>query len=137
MNAFAFKHDILDKYCLIFSSAETIVIRSFGMSRAERLAELRALRKAGKTAFSTYKVEEAEDVYDEVDEDVYKRKVRERLDRDDFVVDDNGAGYADDGREELDERHYESMTESEDEIPLKGKAGSFHCYLRLAAELKR
>ena len=93
------------------------------MSRAARFEQLRALRLAGKTAFSTYKVEEAEDVYDEVDEDGYKKKVRERLDRDDFVVDDNGAGYADDGREELDERHYDSMTESEEEIPLKGKAG--------------
>ena len=94
------------------------------MSRTARLAELRALRQAGKTGFSTYKVEDAEDIYDEVDEDGYKRKVRERLDRDDFVVDDNGAGYADDGREEINDRHYDSMSESDEEIPLKGKAGS-------------
>lgn len=101
------------------------------MSRAARLAELRALRQAGKTAFSTYQVKEAEDIYDEVDEDGYKKKVRERLDRDDFVIDDNGAGYADDGREELDGRHYDSMTESEEEIPLKGKAGTLPHWIGL------
>ena len=94
------------------------------MSRAARLAELRALRKAGKTGFSTYQVQDAEDIYDEVDEDGYKKKVRERLDRDDFVVDDNGAGYADDGREELNEKHYDSMSESEEEIQPRGKAGT-------------
>ena len=94
--------------------------------RATQLAELRALRQAKKTRLTSYQVEEAEDVYDEVDEDGYKRKVRERLDRDDFVVDDNGAGYADDGREEFNEgQQYDSFTESEDEVPLKGKAGGF------------
>ena len=94
------------------------------MSRAAKLAELRALRAAGKTRLSTYQIEEAEDVYDEVDEAGYKKKVRERLDRDDFVVDDNGAGYADDGREEWNEKTYNSETESEEDIPLRGKAGT-------------
>ena len=94
------------------------------MSRAARLAELRALRQAGKTGFSTYQVQDAEDIYDEVDEDGYKKKVRERLDRDDFVVDDNGAGYADDGREEFNEKQYDSLSESEEEIQPRGKAGT-------------
>ncbi|KAL2048654.1 hypothetical protein N7G274_000566 [Stereocaulon virgatum] len=93
------------------------------MSRAARLAELRALRESGKTRLSTYKVEEAENLYEEVDEESYKRVVRARLDQDDFVIDDNGEGYADDGREEwMGERRYDSVSGSEEELPLKGKA---------------
>jgi len=95
------------------------------MSKARaRLAELRALRASGKTRLSTYHVEEEENLYDEVDEEGYKKLVRNRLDQDDFIVDDNGEGYADDGREEwMGERRYESASGSEEELPLKGKAG--------------
>ncbi|MCJ1243275.1 DNA-directed DNA polymerase alpha catalytic subunit pol1 [Trapelia coarctata] len=93
------------------------------MSRSARLAELRALRASGKTRLSTYKVQEEERVYEEVDEESYKKVVRERLDQDDFVIDDNGQGYADDGREEwMGERHYDSHSNSEEELPVKGKA---------------
>ncbi|KAL8699951.1 MAG: hypothetical protein Q9224_001190 [Gallowayella concinna] len=94
------------------------------MSRKSQLAELKALRASGKTRLSTYQVqEEPESLYEEVDEEGYKKVVRARLDRDDFVVDDNGEGYADDGREEwLDERGYNTASGSEEELPLKGKA---------------
>ena len=93
-------------------------------SRAERLAELRALRASGKSRLSTYQVEEEQNLYEEVDEEGYKKVVRARLDQDDFVVDDNGQGYADDGREEwMSERRYDSATGSEEEAPLRGKAG--------------
>ncbi|OCK86282.1 hypothetical protein K432DRAFT_421166 [Lepidopterella palustris CBS 459.81] len=93
-------------------------------SRAAKLAELRALRASGKTRLAIYEVEEEEKLYEEVDEEGYKKVVRSRLDQDDFVVDDNGAGYADDGREDWDttDRRYEDVTESEEEQPLKGKA---------------
>ncbi len=94
------------------------------MSRHARLAELRALRASGKTRLSTYEVEEEENVYEEVDEEGYKKVVRARLDQDDFVIDDNGEGYADDGREEwMGERRDDSANGSEDELPLKGRAG--------------
>lgn len=94
------------------------------MSRSARLAELRALRASGKTRLSTYKVQEEERLYEEVDEEGYKKVVRERLDRDDFVIDDNGQGYADDGREEwMGEEHYDSHSGSEGDLPVKGKAG--------------
>jgi DNA polymerase alpha subunit A len=74
-----------------------------------KLAELKALRQAGKKAFESYQVEDADNLYDEVDEAGYKKIVRERLNQDDFVVDDNGEGYADDGREDWDRvRQYES-----------------------------
>ncbi|KAF2644604.1 DNA polymeras-like protein alpha catalytic subunit [Massarina eburnea CBS 473.64] len=95
------------------------------MSHAAKLAELRALRAAGKTRLSTYEVAEEDQLYDEIDEEGYKKLVRGRLDQDDFIVDDNGEGYVDDGREEWDNSHpgYHYATESEEEErPAKGKA---------------
>lgn len=102
------------------------------MSRAARLAELRALRASKKSRLSTYEVEEDEQLYEEVDEEGYKKVVRARLDRDDFVVDDNGEGYADDGREEWMGQQYHSASGSEEEVPLKGKAGKSTPLLCLA-----
>ena len=91
------------------------------MSKAAALAELRALRASGKKRLESYKVEDQGAVYDEVDEEGYKKVVRKRLDQDDFVIDDNGEGYADDGREEwqTEQRYYDSS--DGDELPLKGK----------------
>ncbi|OQO07982.1 hypothetical protein B0A48_06775 [Cryoendolithus antarcticus] len=95
-------------------------------SRAERqaaLAKLKAARAGGTTAFDAYQVEEAKDVYETVDDEGYKKVVRERLDQDDFVVDDNGAGYADDGREDWqEERQAYDESESEGDLPTHSKA---------------
>jgi DNA polymerase alpha subunit A len=88
----------------------------------ERLAELRALRASGKKRISTYEVEDQGDIYDEVDDDGYKKVIRNRLDQDDFVVDDNGAGYADDGREVWNEQTAEYASDESDELPTRGKA---------------
>ena len=95
---------------------------SKSMSKRERLAELKALRASGKKAFDTYQVAQDQDLYEEVAENQYKKIVRERLNQDDFVVDDNGEGYADDGREEWDRVHNYGDSESEeDEMLLRGK----------------
>ncbi|KAF2453281.1 DNA polymerase alpha catalytic subunit A [Lineolata rhizophorae] len=97
---------------------------------ARALQELRRLRDTGRKRIETYEVEEEERLYEEVDEEGYKKVVRKRLDEDDFVVDDNGEGYADDGREEWDDgARYADETESdeEDQQPLKGKAGKRKC----------
>jgi DNA polymerase alpha subunit A len=97
------------------------------VSHKARLAELRALRQSGKKAFDSYQVEQVDDIYDNVDEDGYKKLVRERLNQDDFVVDDNGEGYADDGREDWDRvQRYESDSEADDVNPRgrPSKAGS-------------
>lgn len=93
-------------------------------SRADRLAQIRALRAAGKTGFDAYEVQEAESIYETVDDEAYKKVVRSRLDQDDFVVDDNGEGYADDGREDWqNERQAYDESESEEELPKNSKAG--------------
>lgn len=87
-----------------------------------KLAELKALRAAGKKRLATYEVKDEGNIYDEIDEDGYKKLVRKRLDQDDFVIDDTGEGYADDGREEWnDSKHYYSDSDG-DELPLTGKA---------------
>ena len=94
------------------------------MSKAAKLAELRALRAAGKTRLDSYQVVEEDELYEEVDEEGYKKVVRSRLDQDDFVVDDNGEGYADDGREDWHtERRPLSDSEGEEDLPLPGKTG--------------
>src|SRR5690349_568203 len=91
------------------------------VDRRAKLLELRALRQAGKKAFDSYEVADVADLYDEVDEAGYKKIVRDRLDQDDFVVDDNGEGYADDGREEWDRvQRYDSDSEVE-EIAARGR----------------
>lgn len=94
-----------------------------------KLAELKALRKAGKKAFDSYEVEDVNALYDEVDEDGYKKIVRDRLNQDDFVVDDNGEGYADDGREDWDRvRQYDSESDLED-LPARGRPSKASEYL--------
>ncbi|KAF1974821.1 DNA polymeras-like protein alpha catalytic subunit [Bimuria novae-zelandiae CBS 107.79] len=90
-------------------------------SRAAALAELRKNRAGGKTRLSSYQVVEEDQLYDEVDEEGYKKVVRDRLDQDDFIVDDNGEGYVDDGREDW-EVDAATESEEEDERPAKGKA---------------
>ncbi|KJZ76030.1 hypothetical protein HIM_04486 [Hirsutella minnesotensis 3608] len=94
------------------------------MSRANhkaKLAELRALRQSGKKAFDSYRVDDAQDLYEEVDEDNYKKIVRNRLNQDDFVVDDNGEGYADDGREDWDRVRQQESDSDADDLPTRGR----------------
>ncbi|OAQ99209.1 hypothetical protein LLEC1_04889 [Akanthomyces lecanii] len=102
-----------------------------------KLAELKALRKAGKKAFDSYEVEDVNALYDEVDEDGYKKIVRDRLNQDDFVVDDNGEGYADDGREDWDRvRQYDSESDLED-LPTRGRPSKAKKANRQAEQAKR
>jgi DNA polymerase alpha subunit A len=90
-------------------------------------AELRALRASGKKRGDSYQVVQQEDLYEVVDEESYKKVVRERLDQDDFVVDDNGEGYADDGREDWSNDRRGHCSESEDELPVNGRARKYIC----------
>ncbi|KAL0930787.1 DNA polymerase alpha catalytic [Colletotrichum truncatum] len=88
------------------------------VDRRSKLAELRALRQSGKKG--NYEVEDVAELYEEVDENQYKKIIRDRLDQDDFVVDDNGEGYADDGREEWD-RAPQYYSDSDDELVGQGR----------------
>lgn len=79
---------------------------------ASKFAELRALKATGRKRIDTYKQADEDDIYEEVDEDGYKKVVRDRLDQDDFVVDDNGLGYVDNG---MDDWQHDSEGMSDDD----------------------
>jgi len=105
-----------------FCSTTKMSSRAAGKNKREKLAQLAALRKQGKKTFDAYEVADADDLYEEVDDTQYKKILRDRLDQDDFVVDDNGEGYADDGREEWDrEPVYESDSENDGAKVVRGK----------------
>ena len=65
--------------------------------------------------------EDSANVFDEVTEEEYKRIVEDRRAQSDFVVDDEGMGYHDDGEEHLFELNPEDDEELVTEADGKGK----------------
>ncbi|KAF7495442.1 DNA polymerase alpha catalytic subunit [Sarcoptes scabiei] len=70
--------------------------------KIEALERLKSLNQAGIK--NRYEVEEEEKVYEEIDEDSYAELVSKRQ-REDWIVDDDGAGYAEHGREIFDDEY--------------------------------
>ncbi|KAK5959750.1 DNA-directed DNA polymerase alpha catalytic subunit POL1 PWA37_003117 [Arxiozyma heterogenica] len=92
------------------------------MSRNDRLEKLRRLqaakkdhRHSGNENINNDGEEDDDRIYDEIDEVEYKRRRRQELLQDDFVVDDDGVGYADRGVEDdWQNEHYYSSEDFED-----------------------
>ncbi|KAJ3888202.1 DNA polymerase family B-domain-containing protein [Lentinula edodes] len=92
-----------------------------------KLAALEALKLARQGGRREYKEEEDVTIYDEVSEEAYKRIVKGRLQRDDFVEDDGVDGYADNGMDDWsdeDEGYRDSDVEMEETKKKKSRLNS-------------
>ncbi|XP_058109892.1 DNA polymerase alpha catalytic subunit [Magnolia sinica] len=70
-------------------------------ARADALERLRALRSGGRRSESSFQIKMEEPVYDTVAENEYAALVAKRREAArDFIVDDDGLGYGDEGEEE-------------------------------------
>ena len=92
------------------------------MAKSDKLARLRAARKGGKVEDFHSDDDENVNIYDEVDEAQYRKHKRDRVLNDDFIVDDNGEGYAETGADAWDNQqqqqqklHYEDEDEFEED----------------------
>lgn len=88
-------------------------------TRAEKLARLRAARSGAKLDDYHSDNDENVNIYDEVDENQYRKHKRDRVLNDDFIVDDNGEGYAETGADDWEAQNntnnYSDNGEDEDE----------------------
>ncbi|KAH9514082.1 DNA polymerase alpha catalytic subunit, partial [Bulinus truncatus] len=85
-------------YCLAQSRS-----RRQKVDKKGRLSAFEKLRQAKEKGLKNkYEIEEEKNVYDLVDEGEYSELVRQRQD-DDWIIDDDGAGYVEDGREIFDD----------------------------------
>lgn len=87
--------------------------------------ELRKTKGNAADRLKSYKVKEEDDAYEEVDEETYDAIMKKKFEEDDFVEDDDGRGYVDDGLGNMDEGGcYSEEDEAEDEdMNARGKKG--------------
>lgn len=80
-------------------------------AKLDKLAELKRAREGGGRSWVQ---EEDTSLYDEVSEEQYKRIVKGRLAKDDFVVDDGVGGYNDNGMDDWDGQNEAADSDEDD-----------------------
>lgn len=96
------------------------------LSRAVKRTKLQKLLEARQAGSSlNYEEEEIEDktIYDEVDEETYREHKRKQLMNDDFIVDDGGEGYVDNGVDEWDDATRPQYYSDEEDDVVSKKRG--------------
>lgn len=88
-------------------------------SKKDKLKRLREARRTGKVLDASD--DEDASIYDEVDEDTFRKHKRDQLMNDDFIVDDNGEGYVDNGVDEWDDATRPNYYSDEEEPSRKRK----------------
>lgn len=89
------------------------------IAKKDKLKKLREFRRTGTIAGSD---DEDNAIYDEVDEETFRQHKRDQLMNDDFIVDDNGEGYIDNGADEWDDASRPNYYSDEEEPQKKKKA---------------
>ncbi|GMM32796.1 DNA-directed DNA polymerase alpha catalytic subunit [Saccharomycopsis crataegensis] len=69
------------------------------MSKRDKLAALRKAREGGVSISSVYEAPKYDSIYEEIEEDDYRKRKRDQLLKEDFVVGDDGNEYVDDGND--------------------------------------
>ena len=88
------------------------------LSRAlkrDKLKQLAEARKNGSSLANLHDFDDDVNIYDEVDEETYRSHKRDQLMNDDFIVDDGGEGYVDNGVDEWDDLTRPNYYSDEDE----------------------
>ncbi|QPG76721.1 hypothetical protein FOA43_004115 [Brettanomyces nanus] len=104
------------------------------MAKRDKFARLKAARAGKKIDEDTEDVE----IYDEVDELEYRKHKRDQLLNDDFIVDENGEGYAETGADDWDQPQQDYSDENVDDQDADGidVSGSGHRHRKVKKSKK-
>ena len=90
------------------------------LTKAAKREKLKLLKEARKTGGRVLLDSDDEtnlnEIYDEVDEETFREHKRHQLMNDDFIVDDNGEGYVDNGADEWDDSSRPNYYSDEDDV---------------------
>lgn len=91
-------------------------------SKQDKFKKLLEARRTGTIAADSSEDEDGGAIYDEVDEETFRKHKRDQLLKDDFIVDDTGEGYVDNGADEWDDSTRPNYYSDEEETTTKSKS---------------